>query len=40
MRKLVVLVAAAAGTAVAVLRRRKAQERAEVWREATSDSAR
>jgi hypothetical protein len=40
MRKLALVVAAAAGTAVAILRRRKAQERTDIWREATSDSAR
>ena len=40
MRKLILLAAAIAGTAVAVVRRRKAEERTEVWREATSDSAR
>jgi hypothetical protein len=40
VRKPLVLIVAVAGAAVAVVRRRRSQADAALWREATSDSSR
>jgi hypothetical protein len=40
LRRQLLLVATVVSTAVTVIRRRKAQANAELWREATSDTSR